>query len=562
MVEVCMENKSVVLFIAILSVIFLSFSLPVKANDCGILFPDNGAPWCVIAGVVPGSFADSIGLLQNDIILSINGIRIHSTPELRAVREAAANSEIEIVIWRDGTEIPLRYFFPGGGFGIYPVYVDRGITLAPEEMKEDLDSLFAFLYEVHPNLYASFPEHEFHTDKKLLYDSIYEEMTDVDFWKMTARFVARIQDGHTGLAMPVGNWHYKRYSGKPVIFPISVLITRQGVYVEENVSTTPISPGDKILSINNRDMDRLLEYLEQYRSGELRHFRWSQIENHFPQLLYQIAGIEPPFNVTVRSVDGKTTTHILDGIDRCLMEKAISTTPGTVTELIELPELSAAVLRFNMFGNHLPDFFRSSFSTIQEEGYRYVIIDLQHNGGGSSAFADTLVSYITDKRYRFFGGAHIKISRFVLSQSPAFGLHDMGSVVKFPGSDPSRPPDRQTRFTGEVFCLISNRTFSTASGLAAVLKDFKIGTLVGQETGGIPTTYGDVASIALPHSSIGAGASMKYFIRPSGDSSYIMEGVQPDVQVPVTGLDILQGRDPALEAVKRIIEGNNSEHWQ
>ncbi len=547
--------------ILLCGMLVLFLSMPVSSKDCGIRFPENGTPWCLVTGVVPGSFAESLGLLQNDIILSINGVPIHTNEELRALREAAANSDIEMTVWRDGSEIMLKKHFSGGGFGIYTIYINRGITLTGEDMKEDLDSLFAFIYEVHPDPYASFPESEFRAEKERLYASIQEERTDVDFWKMTARFVAKIQDGHTGLSFPGGDWHYKRLSGEPSLLPLSVLITTQGVYVKQNLSSAPISPGDEILAINDRDMDTLLVYLEQYISGELRHFRLSQIEHNFHQLLYQIAGTEPPFSVKVRSIDGTTTTHFLDGIDWCTVERHIGTSPGLVTELIELPELSAAVLRFNVFADQLPDFFRLSFSTIQEKNYRYVIIDLQHNTGGNSLFADTLMSYLTDKPYRFFGGGHFKLSRYMLPQFQIFPElkayikpYEPGSIVDFPEMKLSRPLDRKTRFSGGVFCLISKRTFSTASGFAAVLKDFEIGTLVGEETGGLPTTFGDVAFYTLPRSSIIVGASMKFFIRPSGDPSYVMKGLEPDIEVPVTGLDILHGRDPALETVKGIIK--------
>jgi C-terminal processing protease CtpA/Prc len=535
-------------------VLILFMPVRTQAQDCGIRFPDNGAPWCLITRVVPGSFADSIGVLENDIILSINGVTIHNADELRSQRDAVTKSDIDMIIWRDGRKITLKGHFPGGGFGIYPVYVNRGITLSVDDMKEDLDSLFSFIYEAHPNPYASFPENEFRAGKERLYASLEHNMTEVEFWKSVARFVAKIQDGHTGLRIPAGDWHYRRLSGEPIIFPFEVLITTQGVYITRNLSQAPISPGYEILAINEHSIDSLLLYLEQFMSGELRHFRYSQIERNFQQLVYQLAGIEPPFHITLRSVDGTVTTYTIDGIDRCTMEKHISTTPGLVTDFTELPDIGTAVIRFNMFTDQLPDFFRSSFSTIQEKNYRHVIIDLQHNGGGNSAFADTLMSYLTDKPYRFFGGAHIKISRFVLSQSPAFGSNEIGTVVEFPGSTPTRPPGRHTRFAGNIYCLISNRTFSTASGFAAVLKDFGIGTLVGEETGGLPTTYGDVASATLPHSSFGVGASMKFFIRPNGDLSYVLEGVQPDIEVPVTGLDILKGRDPVLEAVQQIID--------
>jgi len=535
-------------------ILVFSKLLVVSGQDYVIQFPETDAPWCVVTGVVPDSFADSLGLQQNDIILSINGVPIHTVEELRAQRESAANSDIEVIVWRDGKEIPLQRYFPGGPFGMYNVYVDRGKTLTIEEMKEDLDSLFAFIYDTHPDPYASFPKSEFRAEKDRLYASLQEEMTDVEFWKIIARFTAMIQDGHTGLFLPGGDWHYRRYSGDPIIFPLSVLIARGSVYVEQNFSPAPISPGDKILTINDRDMDTILDYLVQHVSGELRHFRLSQIERDFHQMLYQLAGIEPPFSIKVRSVDGTTSTHILDGVDWYFMEETIDTSPGIVTELIELPELRAAVLRFNSFQEHLPRFFRSSFSKIQDKNYRYVIIDLQNNSGGNSAFADTLLSYITDKPYRLFGGGHLKVSSYILSQTSLFDQYEMGAIVEFPEIPLSTPPDRPAKFSGDVYCLISNNTFSTAVGFAAVLKDFEIGTLVGEETGGIPTTFGDDAYYTLPRSSIGVVSSMKFFIRPNGDPAYVMEGVKPDVKVPVTGLDILKGRDQVLETVKGIIE--------
>ena len=546
-------------------ILIFSLLLVVSGQDNGIQLPETYAPWCVVTGVVPDSFAESLGLQQNDIILSINGVPIHTAKELGVQRESAANSDIEVLVWRNGSEILMKKYFPGGVFGVYTEYVSRGVTLTVEEMNEDLDSLFAFIYEVHPDPYASFPESEFRSEKEHLYASIQEEISGVEFWKMIARFTALIQDGHTRLILPDGDWHYRKFSGDSINIPLSVLIAREGVYVEQNLSTAPLSPGDKILTINDRDIDTILDYLVQYVSGELRHFRLSQIERNFHQMLYQLAGIEPPFSIKVRSVDGTTSTHILDGVDWYFIEETIDTTPGLATDFIEVPELKTAILRFNVFAEHLPDFFRSAFRTVNQKDYRFVIIDLQDNGGGNSLYADTLMSYITDKPYRFFGGGYFKLSRHMLPQFEIFPelqvyeSYELGSIIDLPEIKPSRPIERETRFSGDVFCLISNRTYSTAVGFAAILRDFEIGTLVGEETGGIPTTFGDSAYYTLPQSSIGVVSSMKFLIRPSGDPTYVMRGLEPDTEVPVTGLDVLEGRDPVLEKVKRIIDAKLQE---
>lgn len=107
-------------------------------------------------------------------------------------------------------------------------------------------------------------------------------------------------------------------------------------------------------------------------------------------------------------------------------------------------------------------------------------------------------------------------------------------------------------FTGDVYVLTSATTFSSATNFCAAIKDVQLGTLIGEETGGVPSSFGDVYQFVLLHTGILGGVSYKYFVRPNGASDG--HGVLPDREVPTTAADIVQGRDPVLEYAIQLIK--------
>ncbi len=83
-----------------------------------------------------------------------------------------------------------------------------------------------------------------------------------------------------------------------------------------------------------------------------------------------------------------------------------------------------------------------------------------------------------------------------------------GEIAEFPAV-PLRPDTNSLRFTGDVFLLINEGTFSSATMLAATIKDYELGTLVGEETGGLASNFGEVYSFALPNTRLVATVSCK-----------------------------------------------------
>ncbi|PKL74457.1 MAG: hypothetical protein CVV27_20410 [Candidatus Melainabacteria bacterium HGW-Melainabacteria-1] len=113
----------------------------------------------------------------------------------------------------------------------------------------------------------------------------------------------------------------------------------------------------------------------------------------------------------------------------------------------------------------------------------------------------------------------------------------------------AEPPYAATqRFNGQIYVLIGPETFSSAADLAVTLQDHNFATLIGQETGGLASSYGDFVSYDLGHSRLRAGASARFFVRPNGDRS--LQGAKPHVTVAA---EIGPSSDPALSKALELI---------
>jgi C-terminal processing protease CtpA/Prc len=83
------------------------------------------------------------------------------------------------------------------------------------------------------------------------------------------------------------------------------------------------------------------------------------------------------------------------------------------------------------------------------------------------------------------------------------------------------------QWDGPVYVLVGLGTFSSGADLAAALQDYGIATIVGDETGGLASSFGDPHRAQLPNTELQLNVSYKYFVRPSGVEG--MRGVIPEL---------------------------------
>ena len=230
---------------------------------------------------------------------------------------------------------------------------------------------------------------------------------------------------------------------------------------------------------------------------------------------------------------------------------------------LSLKQQRKLLFKVNTFSSHKKQEFKREiknyFKEIKQKEINNLIIDIRNNGGGTTRLVRYLYEFITDKPYCTFSKLKKKLSTYALKQrsgrlSRVAVLKSGKDKIQVRESKLTQPGDNKYRFNGQVYVLIGPYTFSSAADFAAIIKDYETGTLVGQETGGLASCYGDQISGRLPNSGLDFGVSYKKFIRPAGFSNG--RGVIPDVKVDVDATQKLQGKDQVLQKTLELIKQN------
>ena len=179
-----------------------------------------------------------------------------------------------------------------------------------------------------------------------------------------------------------------------------------------------------------------------------------------------------------------------------------------------LKQTNLAELHIRSFDDdNFPSWVETTFKALSEQGAKTLIIDLRGNGGGPDMHGAMLVSYLTDKPFRYFDHVTAKtidpsfkaqadwseertrqLSRETTpSSSGGFQVKHAGVAEQLPGKYP---------FRGKVIILIDGGVFSTAADFCAITHHLDRATFVGEETGGgyCGNNSGAFVHVTLPNS--------------------------------------------------------------
>lgn len=222
-----------------------------------------------------------------------------------------------------------------------------------------------------------------------------------------------------------------------------------------------------------------------------------------------------------------------------------------------------AYLQLNTLdGEHQAEFeafFRRFFEETAANGARGLIIDLRDNDGGSTAVADHLLGYLTDRPYRLLSKKRWRVSAFMQSFiggiEPARARNYLASA---PGEyltqvvEPTVPPRLRHRYTGPTVALIGPGTRSAAMMAADAMRSFNLALLVGEPTSTPPNFFGEVYRYEMQNSGLPATISTAAFVGADGNAAN-RQPVIPHIVVPTTLDHRLNGRDGPLEFAKDVV---------
>ena len=216
---------------------------------------------------------------------------------------------------------------------------------------------------------------------------------------------------------------------------------------------------------------------------------------------------------------------------------SVASIPPDEAGIIRAGRLAGGIAYLEIAGFSNPWSFKPALDRAMAglKGSRALILDVRGNHGGDPAAVSYLVSYLVP------AGKRIEINRIVRRKA---GTTDVTRRAYF--SEPT-----PVSFAGlPAYVLIGGHTFSGGEELAYDIQTLKLGTLIGETTGGG----------ANPGESVPIGHNVMAFIptgraeSPVTGSNWEGRGVQPDLEVP--DADALAaalrrlGRSPAAATIE------------
>jgi hypothetical protein len=434
-------------------------------------------------------------------------------------------------------------------------------------MRQDIDSMVTYLEAAHPNPFYRYPKASFMKDVAHVKSSLHNDLNKVDFYLTTVPLLGKLDDGHTDLHI---NQYYKDIN--PLMLPYNVKLSTQKPFIIVKSAFTGITPqlpqGAEIISINKIGASKIVNDIVDLNTGENRLFRAEFGATRFYfylEALYKTNGVYH-ISYKYKGILHRLTLHgqrksVLDQLANGKTESDKNS--GANYSLQILNGDSTAIINFKSFDwDGYKSFIDSAFTIIKQKQVQNLVINLIDDGGGDSDVGDDLFQYILNKPFSQYVKVLEKNSELLKQRlrehhvgKPLDGT-DKALLAKSNGSldtvyyDKISTGNNPLRFNGRVILLVNIETYSSAADFAQCFKFYKRGVIIGEETGGLIKSYGDIVTARLPNSQLELTLSSKlYYDVGATDNDW--HGAIPDIK---------SSPDNALKRALEYIDEEESNH--
>lgn len=464
------------------------------------------------------------------------------------------------------------------------------VNLNTEQVTQDYRVLKNILTQGYPSLYKY--------STQTAWDSIFRDFeneklrtinNDTDLYKSLTELTNHARDGHLIVMRP-------QLTSIPRLFPLLVKVINGNFYTDTGDFGIPV--GSEIISINGVNTSELRDTLLKYApsDGYNTSKKDRQLESEFSILHFYEYGALDDYEVAFRTASNKLFKKTIESQSFESIGKRFSHRNSYFAKYHNTSEkadfaknrigkkepfvyyidsLDTAVLTMNSFQLDV-DRFKSElkviFKTFNRKNIKNLIIDIRQNEGGYPLNSINAFSYIARAPFK-----QIKSSSVVTSKLPeeqysknlvngytykTFFEEYYQNATKIGNAwvittdeNESKMVPSKNGFKGTSYVLIGGKTFSAGSSFALYCKNQGI-TLVGEETGGGYYTQngGYPVVYTLPNSKIKILISFVNVNRFVKDYTIKKgSGILPDVEIPLTIKDLIEGTDNKLDYVLRKI---------
>ena len=460
-----------------------------------------------------------------------------------------------------------------------PVAAVAERSFAPDELRADFADLYRGLRSAHYDLYARVSRSDYDRLHADMLADIRAPETRASAARRFQRFVAFSRIAHARIDENYRAWGAHLDAGGRA-FPLAVRFKGARAFVAGGGGRL-IARGEELVAIQGRPLAGWLRAGIRNISADTDYMAAALMELDLAMVLWLELGPREAFEVTIRGREGKSRRLRIAARTRDEMLAAASLEPpklnlGASDRSFSILPGNLAYLRPGPFYNAAPGAsdpydntaFRAlmdrAFETFLAAGAQSLIVDLRDNPGGDSSFSDHMLAWFADRPFRFASAFRIRVSpeaiesnrKRIETSGDAAGVSGRfaalyatagpGGVVDFP--IPEAEPRKGRRFEGKVFVLVNRNSYSNAVAVAATVQDYRFGTVIGEETSDLATTYGAMESFTLKRTGIPVGFPKAFIVRPGG--SLEPRGVVPDVAIETP---IVEGADdPVLKQAAAI----------
>jgi hypothetical protein len=446
---------------------------------------------------------------------------------------------------------------------------EAGAMIDAETIRADLNALYAAMQAASVDLYAYRSKVDFDAFHAGLREQVTAPMSRLDAALLFQRLAAFARIGHIRSNAWVGE-AIAEFGQGAQFAPLLIRVEPDGrVFLTDPAMPGGSAPaGAQLTSIDGEPIARILARTRDFVSAERAYMADTLLEDFFPILYWaQNPGKDiVSLGLETESETGRTfwvaQVPTLDfGSFRAMLAQHAAPSPATDFNAREFRMVDdrIAYLRPGPFAaiegeepvEGRPEaamvrFIDGSFAAMIAAGATDLIIDLRNNPGGDITFSDPMVAWFADRPFSFaseftlrasapvkahydrVAGPDAEISPFLARLAAEERAQPDGALYPFEIATVDPRPGQ--RFEGRVWVLVNRRSFSNATSTAALIKDYGFGTIMGEETADVPTSFASIFPFVLPGTGMSVDLAKSYFVRPGGEET--VRGVIPDIALP------------------------------
>ncbi|MGB3608210.1 S41 family peptidase [Psychroserpens sp.] len=472
--------------------------------------------------------------------------------------------------------------------------------LSANELQKDADLLKKSLEHFHSGLYRYISPENFGKKFDDFENKLNEPLTYGEFYKLISQLLSEINCSHTKLN-PYNQKKEVRENlfDRSVYFPFYFEIIDYSFVVTENASSQDLPRGSVITSINGVPSKEIILNLSSSTSsdgkGTMGHRIKSLEIDRFSGVEYPIFDLMFPlfYPLTngvfeVEAINFSTNEKLSFVVPALAkdertkkMEERYGKTPsyddGWKFEILEdnIGYIRLAHFLTWQLSFKKEEFFKNAFKEMQKKQVKNLVIDIRNSGGGDSGVYLEIFKYLFDndlicnfpkKSLIRNTEAKPELAKYIQTYDKSveyiiqngvpsnfYSESDSGEFIVNEGGNCKLGKPYKNNFEGNVFILVNSANTSASFAFAHYAKEYKIATLVGQETGGNVLGFngGNFLFFYLPNSKFEFDIPLQahYFSEKSIDS-----GVQPHYLITRTSADIGNGIDKEMEKVRELIK--------